>query len=242
MLLEQYFPPPDIVTSLQPEELSIPLLRCLLHAPDSELNLGNFVRSEEFDRYAPKEPDVVRKLTAEAWVWLETHLMIAPDFRQGSWGWFFVTERGKALAASGDLQKYERSNELSSASLDPSLASKVYPLFVRGDYDTSVFQAFKEVEVRVRIASGLSDEDYGVPLVRKAFNPENGPLTDNTQIQSEREATANLFAGSIGLFKNPASHRDVDLTDPQECADLVYLANQLLRMVERHATARKAGS
>jgi hypothetical protein len=69
--------------------------------------------------------------------------------------------------------------------------------------------------------------------MRKAFHPENGPLTDNTQIASERQAISDLFAGAIGSFKNPSSHRDVDFNDPAEVVELIMLADQLIRIAER---------
>ena len=112
------------------------------------------------------------------------------------------------------------------------MANKVYPLFIRGDYDTAVFQAFKEVEIRVRKAASLPQGLFGVDLVRNAFNPENGKLTDMASIKAEREAKSHLFAGALGLFKNPSSHRDVNWQDPGECAELIYLANHLLRLVK----------
>ena len=97
----------------------------------------------------------------------------------------------------------------------------------------------KEVEIRVREKAFLSEEDYGVSLMRKAFAVDDGPLTDMSQVRNEREATSHLFAGSIGLFKNPSSHREVDWEDPKECAELVYLANQLIRIVERYSAMKK---
>ena len=239
MSIQRFFPPVEICLSLQPEELAIPLLNCLINTVDSGLNLGNFVRSEDFDRYGGEKADEVRRLVTESWIWLERELMIAPNFRLSP-GWVYVTKRGQKLAAEDDIQKYIRSSTISSQSLDPVLASKVHPLFIRGDYDTAVFQAFKEVEVRVRARACLSEEDFGVPLMRKAFDPDGGPLTDLTRVKTEREATAHLFAGSIGLFKNPSSHRDVDWDDPGECAELIYLANQLIRITENHSAIKNA--
>jgi Protein of unknown function (Hypoth_ymh) len=58
--------------------------------------------------------------------------------------------------------------------------------------------------------------DLGTDLMRKAFNPSSGPLSDASEPLSEREALAHLFAGAIGRFKNPSSHRHVAVTDPGE--------------------------
>ncbi|OII01403.1 TIGR02391 family protein [Curtobacterium sp. MCBA15_007] len=106
------------------------------------------------------------------------------------------------------------------------------PAFVRGDYETAAFAAMKAVEVRVRELSGLPDGLVGVKLMQEAFK-ETGPLTDPDAEAGERVATMQLFAGAIGAFKNPASHRIVLFRDPLEAAEVVQLADLLLRMLSR---------
>jgi len=59
-----------------------------------------------------------------------------------------------------------------------------------------------------------------------------GPLTDQTQEEAEREALGHLFAGAIGSYKNPHSHRTVTITEPREAQEMVSLASHLLRIVE----------
>jgi uncharacterized protein (TIGR02391 family) len=90
----------------------------------------------------------------------------------------------------------------------------------------------KAVEVNVRSAAGFSASDRGTDLMRKAFDPAHGPLTDQATETAEREARAHLFAGAIGSYKNPHSHRNVELDDPDEAAEIIMLANHLLRIVD----------
>src|SRR5262245_51909917 len=98
----------------------------------------------------------------EAWVWLEREGLLAPN--PGSHGeWVFVTRRGRQAATPGALKAYQRSL-LPKRVLQPTIAQKIWATFLRGDYDTAVFQAFKEVEVTVREEGGYHPEDIGVPL------------------------------------------------------------------------------
>jgi hypothetical protein len=49
---------------------------------------------------------------------------------------------------------------------------------------------------------------------------------------AEQEAMANLFAGAIGIYKNPQSHRHVP-THAEDAAEIIVFASQLLRIVDR---------
>jgi uncharacterized protein (TIGR02391 family) len=143
-----------------------------------------------------------------------------------------VSRRGEKLTDAVDFEAYRRGNLLRRDSLDPLLEQKVWPLFIRGDYDVAVVQAFKIVEVRVREVGGYAPTDIGVALMRAALHSTTGTLTDPSDTPGEKDALRDLFAGAIGTFKNPGSHRIVTF-DPDEAAEAVYLANTLLRMLGR---------
>lgn len=235
MGIKDYFPSPEEAVKFEPEELALHLIKCLVYLQDGRddqhLNLHNFLIALESEGYVQERKGGILEAITEAWMWLEREGMLAP--RPGKdRNWIYVTKRGRILAEQSDISKYLLSNIIPEQSLDPILANKVLPLFIRGDYDTAVFQAFKEVEIRVRKAADLKQEMIGVDLVRKAFDVENGKLTNLGRPKAEREAMAHLFAGAIGLYKNPSSHRDIDWEDPQECAELIYFANHLLRIID----------
>jgi uncharacterized protein (TIGR02391 family) len=231
--VREKLPPAEVLLKLEPEELAIPLLKCLIELErGGEINtllLHNFVNTLAHQGSSVEE----LKAVTEAWIWLEQQLMIAPA--PGQSGIVYVTSRGKQLAEKPEMVKYIRSNLIIPDLLDPQLKQKVMSLFIRGDYDTAVFQAFKEVEIRVRTAASLPLELVGVPLMRTAFDPDSGVLTDMNRPKAEREATAHLFAGAIGLFKNPSSHREIDWNNPGECVELIYLANYLLRIIQKYS-------
>jgi uncharacterized protein (TIGR02391 family) len=107
-------------------------------------------------------------------------------------------------------------------------------MFLRGDYDTAVFQAFKEVEIAVRNAAKLGNDRLGCGLMHDAFSPKGGALYDSKGVAGEQQALKELFAGAIGYFKNPGSHREVELSSI-EAAEAIMLASHLLRIVDSRA-------
>ena len=135
------------------------------------------------------------------------------------------------LRDSGDIQTYRKASILPKELLHPVIIQKVYSAFLRGEYVTAVFQAFREVEVAVRAAAGFDPEALGIPMMRNAFQPVKGPLADLATEKGEQEAVMHLFAGAIGYCKNPMSHHSAPL-GAEESVELLMLASHLLRIVD----------
>lgn len=229
IMLPGMLPPLEDLLSMEPEELAPIVLKYLETQPN--INRYNFsLHSHEMVQHFGRQVDDVYKILMETWMWLEVNGFLAP--KPGTQdGWAFVTRKGKTIVSAQDFSSYQKGNLLPPGGLDPILVTKVRPTFIRGDYETAIFQAFREVEVRVRAKGGFAETDIGVALMRDAFKIKTGPLTDKTAPVAEQEAKQHLFAGAIGFLKNPTSHRVVSYTDPNQAADLIRFANQLLKLI-----------
>jgi len=229
--LADLMPDPESVLALEPEEMAgiaLELLAPVEPNGPSRLHLSSFTHSDTIGRYPEHKRKEIEQALLEAWSWLVQEGIIAPTT---DGGWHFITRRGQKLKNRVGVAAYRNTVLLPRKLLHPVIAQICWPAFLRGDYDTSVFQAFKELEVRIREASGSKPEDYGVPLARKAFHPQTGPLTDLATTEGEREALMHLIAGAIGSYKNPHSHRKVSV-GAEEAVEMIVLASHLYKIVD----------
>ena len=149
----------------------------------------------------------------------------------GNNGWHQISPQGAKIASEGNFESFKQAAAFPRALLHPSIADAVWLDLARGEYDTAVFKAMRTVEESVRAAGKYSATDFGKDLMRKAFDPNSGPLTDKLEPFPEREALAHLFAGAIGYYKNAQSHRTVGIK-PASAREVTILASHLLRIVD----------
>lgn len=231
-------PEPEILVSLEPEELAARLL-FVVRKHDGEkaftfMRYSNAIveHARTHNQAWGRLVDQIEVAFAEAWAWLEAQGLVIPEpGTNGQHGWRRLSRRARSFETEQQFADYSAARMLPKAILHPSIAEKVWVSFVRGEYDVAVFQAMKQVEIAVREnSSPPSGATLGVKLARHAFQPGSGPLTDTDAESGEQQAMMDLFAGAIGTFKNPYSHRDVGIKDPIEAMEQIMIASHLLRM------------
>ena len=242
-------PDAEQLLSLQPEELAGHLLISL--GDIKQINPEGLITYKDMDgemkRISHSNPQLkypsvcdedVLSALMEAWQYLLSEGFVAPlpkdlpsNPRRVTETRYFITRRGKKIETLDDFQAYRKADLLRRHQLHPIIAEKVWFIFAQGSYGTAVLEAFKQVEVAVRKAGNYAETDYGTNLMKKAFHANNGNLTDPNQQEAEKDARFFLFAGAIGSYKNPSSHRDVEFV-PEEAAEMIIFASHLLRIVD----------
>lgn len=234
--LADMIPDPSLVLALELEELAGVALELLFAVgPDepSRLHSSGFTNLKTIGNYPEAQRKDIEFALMEGWQWLVQEGLIAP-LPGNSNGWHFITRRGKKIKNREGLVAYRNAVILPQKILHPVIVQVCWSAFLRGDYDTAVFQAFKELEFAIRERGRFKAEDYGIDLARKAFHESTGPLTDLSVPLSERQALSHLVAGALGSYKNPHSHRKLKL-GAEETVEMILLSSHLLKIVESRA-------
>lgn len=223
----QQFPAVQAALLMAPEVLAEFLLDHLRTQPDG---VPRHHRGNMLGRLAEQGGAEFGEACAEAWSWLERAGLLVYSVTARNDGVFELSRRARSLKTRGNFADVRQAALFSRELLHPVIAEQSYGLFLVGKYDLAVFAAFKAIEISVAKKSQCVGQ--GTDLMRQAFKPGSGPLTDLGAQTSEQEAVAHLFAGSFGTFRNPVGHRNVTYRDAFEPAALLALASHLMRMVD----------
>lgn len=241
--IHSLLPDPEILLALEPEELAgfvLEIFNSSVRKEKGSVSVGNFISPEWLRDYPYEHHNDIRYALVEALVWLKNEGLLAPDPDQRGDNFLFITRRGRKLKNAAAVEDYRKANLLPKELLHPIMVDKIWPLFLRREYDPAVFQAFKEVEVAVRYVVEYTEEDCDVELdlelMEKAFHPENGKMMDANQTEEEKQAILALFTGAMGLYKNPLCHRNINFT-AEGAAEAIIFANHLFKIVDSRTPA-----
>lgn len=203
--LPHNIPDATVLLALTPEELGAKML-FLLRRRDSQasgpLSFGsngmyilNNLQNEMWPSsnlngqpvYPREKQSEIILAMSEAWAWLTAQGLIVPaSGTNGFNGWHVLSRRARKMENESDFTNFVIGRLLPKEMLNPQIATQVWSAFMRGEFDVAAFQAMKGVEVAVRTAARLGNDLIGVKLMRAAFAPEAGPLTDMEAEGGER--------------------------------------------------------
>jgi uncharacterized protein Ymh len=160
------------------------------------------------------QDEIMRRYIRPLMKFLEMRVFAAPD-----------TSFVKQLTPLADLTNF-----------DDSLKQRCLPMLGAGPadpmlWDSAVRTAGVVLEERLRDVGKISDVTaIGRDLVNRVFG-QSGTLASKFTVPAERDGYRDLFAGVVGIIRNPSAHRFIDPTPEEGGATLVFV-NLLLKKLE----------
>jgi uncharacterized protein (TIGR02391 family) len=144
---------------------------------------------------------------------------------------FFPTKVGFRFPEREFRRVVEKYVVMPESYVHPIIVKKCFSLLNSGEFDSAVIQAFKAIETTTREKIGAPTDMFGERLLKKAFNPDDGVLTDHSLPKAEKFAFLNYITGAFSFYRNSSSHRDIEL-DFVSAFDRIAVASDLLKAIE----------
>lgn len=123
----------------------------------------------------------------------------------------------------------------STLKLHPKIESISAQLFQNKHYSQAIFEAVKILEKEIKTKSGIRDKS-GVSLVNHVFNKEHPIIKiidgDESWQIDEREGFRYLFMGTFLGIKNPKSHDNPELKEPDKALEYLSFISLLMKRLD----------
>ena len=233
--------PDDDIESMSIDRLGMHTLHHINRDISSDWHIGNILAFlSGYSDQGDIRSEAAQQAIAESINWLFNSGLLGrnppPSLRRGhNADSIFVTREGQNSLDDVEIGLLSiKAGQLLGDHLHSQLQD-ILTLFLYSRYGSTVFEALRTVEARVReLARPRDRRTGGVQLMKYAFG-EKGPLTDPAWQKGWSDGMRDLFVGAFAVYRNDAAHaRNREMyQDPVEVAEIVLLANLLHRHLDR---------
>jgi hypothetical protein len=177
------------VIAMNPEDLALAVLRSLNASDENYARRGqrapfSFTNycNQQAALYASTPQDQCARAIGTAFQHLVNIGMLIPNPHGNPFGWFMLTDRAKAIKSTLDYEHYRHASRYPRGAIHPAIEQNTYSEFMKGDYDTAVFKAFKTVEdgpLTVTVRGGITElmgvRPFEIHIERKRVRGEPPP-------------------------------------------------------------------
>ena len=216
MPVRERFPTFEDIVASRPDDLGAEIVLDLQVRPKQFFSPSNF--PGDLARHYKGEAATEKFASAvwEAIEWASRELLLVQRFGSMPPSDALMLSRRGLEFTRDDIERLRLERILPDFLLHDRIRKACIDIFNTGHHQAAVFEAFRELEVAIREAAGYTAEHHGRQMIMDASNEKSaGPLVDEAAPPSEQEAIRFLMAGSVGWFKNPRSHRSLELEDPK---------------------------
>ena len=166
MNITKTIPDPEVLIAMPTPELAgIVLSEINRDTGIKTIHTANFTLPGNLTDYDQAHMAEAQLALMEAWCFLCNEGMLVPEPGNHTTDWHVVSRLGKSIESIDDFNSYLHSRLFPKKSIHPKITSKVFPLFMSGDYETAIFNSYKIVEIAVRDGCGSGFETlYGCLL------------------------------------------------------------------------------
>lgn len=224
----------ELLRSMQPDEIgsiALPYLLRRMRDRSSGFIIKEMARSiaeRGIDKPYGQGLDDYASLIAEGLDFLNRAGMLVINPQQTGADFYRLSRAGERAAAAPSPMFGTVAGLEARKLLHPLIAEAALGMFERGQYDESIFAAFKRLEVETNRRAGT--REHGKDAFYKTIGKDK-PLTPPPHDEAEALSLREVFAGSYGAFRNPATHRDVN-DNPAQVMRVLIMASALYYVLE----------
>lgn len=146
----------------------------------------------------------------------------------------YITKKGKIYTEDRLLDLKLPSQEIEQYLTRQDLREFVLNDYLSGDYETTIYKAFRFLEERVMQMSFNPPKGIDPTLISKSYISAEGELKySSIQTEEELRSLERMMRGTMLWFRDPANKSSVGVNNPDAAAQVLVFANLHLSIIDK---------